>query len=378
MPWEEVSIMSQRREFVSLALAEGSNISELCRRFGISRDIGYKWLHRYRQMGEAGLEDKSRRPRRSPARTAPFVEELVLGARDSHPAWGPRKLRHWLARQGHQELPSPSTICAILSRHGRIDPAQVAKHRPFKRFERQRPNELWQMDFKGYFPTFQGDCFPLSVLDDCSRYAIGLEACANEQGPTVKDKLVPIFQCYGLPQAMLMDNGNPWGGQGEPVYTSFEVWLMRLGIKVYHGRPFHPQTQGKDERFHKTLKAEVLQGRSFRDLSHCQQAFDYWRPIYNTERPHEALGMDVPASVYHISTTPFPEKLPAIEYSQEDMVRKVQVDGTITYRSIPFRVGYAFKGLPVALRPTNKDGVWDVFFMTHKVAQLDITNPENR
>lgn len=378
MPWEEVSIMSQRSEFVSLALKEGANKSELCRRFGISRDTGYKLLGKYKQTGEAGLKDKSRRPHHSPSRTSPAMEGLVLGARDAHRAWGPRKLYHWLQSKGHRGLPAPSTISAILHRHGQIDSTKAAEHRPWHRFERKGPNELWQMDFNGYFPTTQGLCYPLSVLDDCSRYALGLEACSDEQGPTVKEKLIPIFQRYGLPQAMLMDNGNPWGSQGEPIYTSFKVWLMRLGIRVYHGRPFHPQTQGKDERFHKSLKAEVLQGGNFRDLLHVQEAFDCWRDIYNTERPHEALKMDVPAKVYHISPIPFPEKLPPIEYSPGDVVRKVQADGTITYRSIPLRVGKAFRGLPVALKPTEKDGVWNVFFMTHKVAQLDLSSSQNR
>jgi transposase InsO family protein len=378
MPWEEVSVMSQRREFVSLALAEGANISELCRRFGISRDTAYRCINRFKQMGEAGLEDGSRRPHTSPFRTSGAMEGLVLWARDCHKAWGPRKLRPFLARKGRQGLPSPSTIAAILGRHGCVGPTQGPQHRPFRRFERKEPNELWQMDFKGYFPTAQGPCYPLSILDDHSRYAIGLEACSDEQGSTVKGKLVPIFQRFGLPQAMLMDTGSPWPPQGEPVYTSFEVWLMQLGIKVYHGRPFHPQTQGKDERFHKTLKAEVLQGRIFRDLLHAQEAFDGWRPIYNEERPHESLKMDVPAKKYHISAVPFPEELPLVEYSPGDVVRKVQVDGTITFHSIPFRVGHAFRGLPVALRPTGEDGVWDLFFLTHKVAQFDLTNPKNR
>jgi transposase InsO family protein len=176
---------------------------------------------------------------------------------------------------------------------------------------------------------------------------------------------------------MLMDNGNPWGAQGEPYYTTFQVWLMRLGIGVYHGQPFHPQTQGKDERFHRTLNAEVLQGQSFRDLDHCQQAFDAWRPIYNWERPHQALEMAVPGQRYSPSPRPFPESLPPVEYGPEDVVvRKVQADGTITFHSSVFRVGNAFKGLPVALRPTAADGVWDVFFMTHLITQMDLREPK--
>lgn len=377
MPWQEVSLMSLRKEFVMLALTKGSSFRELCRRFGISHVTGYKWLNRYQELGPAGLADQPKRPHHSPKRTGPAVEEAVLAVRDDHPAWGPRKIRKWLENRGYPDLPAPSTISAILSRHLRISPIEAEKHRPLVRFERPQPNDLWQMDFKGHFPLSQGRCYPLTVLDDYSRYALGLQACANEQGTTVKDQLTAIFRNYGLPESMLMDNGNPWGAQGEPKYATFQVWLMRLGIRVYHGRPFHPQTQGKDERFHRTLNAEVLQGRNFRDLEQCQRAFDAWRPIYNWERPHQALEMAVPGQRYRSSPRPFPESLPPVEYGPEDVVvRKVQADGTITFHSSIFRVGNAFRGLPVALRPTSEDGVWDVFFMTHLIAQADFKEPD--
>lgn len=376
MPWQEVSIMSQRKEFVRLAQVEGTNFRELCRRFQISHTTGYKWWDRYRRLGEPGLTDASRRPRHSPTRTSEALEEAILKVRDAHPVWGPRKILSWLQRRQPGPWPSPSTISAILQRHQRISPEEATKHQRWQRFERPSPNELWQMDFKGHFPLSQGRCYPLTVLDDHSRYAIGLQACANEQGDTVQQRLTALFRSYGLPQSMLMDNGNPWGAQGEPRYTTFQVWLMRLGIRVYHGQPFHPQTQGKDERFHRTLNAEVLQGRTFRDLSHCQQAFDAWRPIYNWERPHQALEMAVPGQRYRPSPRPFPESLPPVEYGPEDrVVRKVQADGTITLHSSVFRVGNAFKGLPVALRPTHEDGIWDVFFMTHLITQADLREP---
>lgn len=377
MPWQEVSIMSQRKEFVMLAQVEGTNFRELCRRFHISHVTGYKWLGRYLDLGEPGLADASRRPLHSPTRTSEALEEAILKVRDAHPVWGPRKIRSWLQRHNPGPWPSPSTISAILHRYQRISPVETTKHQRWQRFERPQPNDLWQMDFKGHFPLSQGRCYPLTVLDDYSRYALGLQACANEQGTTVKDQLTAIFRNYGLPESMLMDNGNPWGAQGEPQYTTFQVWLMRLGIRVYHGRPFHPQTQGKDERFHRTLNAEVLQGRNFRDLEQCQRAFDAWRPIYNWERPHQALEMAVPGQRYRSSPRPFPESLPPVEYGPEDVVvRKVQADGTITFHSSIFRVGNAFRGLPVALRPTSEDGVWDVFFMTHLIAQADFKEPD--
>ena len=372
MPWKEVSRMSQRREFVMLARAQGANMRALCRHFRISPTTGYKWLWRYRERNEDGLVDLPRRPYHSPFRTAAEVERTVLAAREAHPAWGARKLRAWLLAKGHEWMPSPSTITAILKRHGRIDPAEGLTHRPWQRFERQTPNELWQMDFKGHFPLTRGRCHPLTVLDDHSRFALGLQACGNEQGETVQERLTAIFRRYGLPNTMLMDNGSPWGHDQDPLYTPFTVWLLRLGIGVSHGRPYHPQTQGKDERFHRTMTVEVLQGSSFTDLAHCQRAFDRWRDVYNLERPHEALDLATPASKYQVSQRPFPEVLPPLEYEPTDLVRRVRDKGRIMLFGRIFKVPKAFKGMPVAIRPTTTDGVWNVFFAIHEIAQLDL------
>ena len=234
---------------------------ELCRRFGISPTTGYKWLERFRVGGEAGLSDRPRRPQHSPGRTGSEIEEMVLKVRDTHPAWGGRKLRAWLSARGHELLPSPSTITAILRRHGRIDPSEGAKHRAWQRFEHLEPNQLWQMDFKGHFAMLEGRCHPLTVLDDHSRFSLGLEACGDERTQTVQQRLTRIFRRYGLPERMVMDNGAPWGHDADHHHTPLTVWLLRLGISVSHGRPYHPQTQGKDERFHRTLKAEVFAWR---------------------------------------------------------------------------------------------------------------------
>ena len=278
MPWTEVSVMSQRLEFVSLAQREENNMRELCRRFGVSPSTGYKWLRRFSDGGAAAMVDQPRRPHHSPQRTPLEVEQVVLAVRDAHPAWGARKLRAWLLARSHEHLPSPSTITAILQRQGRTDPMEGRKHKTWQRFERQAPNQLWQMDFKGHFPLSTGRCHPLTVLDDHSRFALGLEACPDETAKTVQQRLTTIFRCYGLPDRMVMDNGSPWGSDEDHRYTPLTVWLLRLGIAVSHGRPYHPQTQGKDERFHRTLKAEVLRGRTFVDLSQCQRTFDPGAP----------------------------------------------------------------------------------------------------
>ena len=229
-------------------------------------------------------------------------------------------------------------------------------------------------DFKGHFAVGEGRCHPLTVLDDHSRFALGLAACGDERGQTVQGQLTSIFRCYGLPQRMVMDNGGPWGHDREHPYTPLTVWLLRLGIAVSHGRPYHPQTQGKDERFHRTLKAEVLQGSAFGDLDQCQRAFDQWRGVYNFERPHQALGLAVPGSRYRVSHRPFPEQLPPPEYGPGDLVRKVQAQGIIFVKGREYKVGKAFRGLPVALRPAAGN-VWDVFFLTHNIAQIDLLEP---
>lgn len=378
MPWTEVSVMSQRLEFVSLAQREGNNMRELCRRFGVSPSTGYKWLRRFSDGGAAAMVDQPRRPHHSPQRTPLEVEQVVLAVRDAHPAWGARKLRAWLLARGHEHLPSPSTITAILQRQGRTDPVEGRKHKTWQRFERQAPNQLWQMDFKGHFPLSTGRCHPLTVLDDHSRFALGLEACPDETAKTVQQRLTTIFRCYGLPDRMVMDNGSPWGSDEDHRYTPLTVWLLRLGIAVSHGRPYHPQTQGKDERFHRTLKAEVLQGRTFVDLTQCQRTFDPWRTLYNLERPHEALGMAVPASRYQVSSRSFPETLPPVEYGPDDLVRRAGDRGRISVFGREFKVGRAFKGLPVALRPTADDGTFNVFFMTYNIAQINLSQGAKR
>ena len=373
MPFRELSLMDQREEFVRLALVPGANRSALCRRFGISRDKGYKWLRRYRAEGRAGLADRSRRPHGSPHHSDAVTEAAVLRIRaGSNDAWGGRKIAKVMARDGARVVPAPSTVTAILRRHGRLE-ARAREHPgPFQRFERAAPNELWQMDFKGHFPMLHGRCHPLTVLDDHSRYALGVEACDNERDATVRARLVTLFRRYGLPFAMLMDNGAPWGDAGGQPFTLFTAWLIRLGIRVSHGRPYHPQTQGKDERFHRTLKAEVLARTSFRDLAECQRAFDVWRRLYNHYRPHEALGLEPPDTRYRPSPRAFPEVLPAIEYAPGDVVRKVDCAGLISFKNRPWRIGKAFRGEPVALRQTSDDGVSSVHYCTQKIGQIDL------
>lgn len=372
MPWLEVTSMSLKREFVTLADRE--SMSDLCQRFGISRKTGYKWRSRFRKEGMEGLKNRSCRPWCSPWRTDQGTVNAVLKVRDHHPAWGGRKIRRRLLDLGFLEVPAASTITEILRREGRLRPEEAEKHEPWRRFEHCAPNDLWQVDFKGDFAIGNGRCHPLTMLDDHSRFALLVEACSNQRTETVRTLLVMAFKRYGLPYRILSDNGAPWGGSDR--YTVLSVWLIRLGIDVCHSRVVHPQTLGKDERFNRTLKAELIGTRHFANLDECQRQFSLWRHIYNHERPHEALGLATPASRYAVSPRVYPSVLPPIEYGPQDQVRKVQLQGEIFFKGREWTVGKAFRGLPVGLRPTLTDGLYDVYFCHHKIRSLNLRTPQ--
>lgn len=375
MPWREVSRMEERREFVRLAMQEGANRRELCRRFGIHPDTGYKWLSRW-SGDTSALADRSRRPHNSPGRTTWDIEAEVLSLRDAHPAWGARKIAHCLERAG-RACPAVSTVHAILHRNGRIVPPPdgAAAHR---RFEKDAPNLLWQMDFKGWITL--GDksrCHPLTIIDDHSRYVPCLKACANQQRKTVQSHVEATFRRYGLPDAIFVDNGAPWGDASRRHWTGLRVWLLKLGVELIYSRPYHPQSRGKNERFHRTLKDEVFALQRFGELARVQRAFDAWREIYNFERPHQALGMEVPASRYRPSPRAMPKNLPVIEYASDEIVRTVPASKDyISFKGRFWKVPEAFRGERLAIRPRNTDGQYGVFFASHRIATINLTKPK--
>ena len=374
MSWKECDRMSQRAEFLAFARMPGVNISQLCQRFGISRKTGYKWLGRA-CSDLPDLSDLSRRPHSSPRQTASSVEDHVLAIRQRYPFYGGRKIRHLLLRQGVPNPPAASTITAILDRHGLLSPER-RRVRNWQRFEYAAPNALWQMDFKGHFPMSRDRrCHPLTVLDDHSRFCVCLAACEDELGTTVIRHLMNAFERYGLPECILMDNGAPWGSAGQGLHTRFSARLIRLGISVWHGRPLHPQTQGKDERFHRTLKLEVIsQQPAWHDIPYVQAAFDRWRPEYNFVRPHESLGFAVPGSRYAPSPRALPRVLPAIDYDSDLLVRKVMDNGRIKLLGQRYFVGKAFCGDPVGLRQVE-ESIYDVYYCHQRIVRLDLTHP---
>lgn len=378
MPFTGVSAMDCKREFVRLARAEGTNLRALFRRFGVSPTLGYRTLRRYAAEGDAGLEARSRRPLTSPGRTSPEVEAAVLGVRAEHPAWGGRKIAAVLKRRG-LAAPSPSTVTEILRRHGVELGVFGGGEAGFIRFEHPRPNDLWQMDFKGHVALRSGRLHPLTVLDDHSRFCAVLAACADQRTRTVRAHLTEAFERYGLPWRMTMDNGSPWGNGPSDPFTPLGVWLLEQDIRIGHSRPYHPQTQGKDERFHRTLKAEALAGPPFDDLEHAARNLERWRSVYNTERPHQALGMLTPIERYAISPRPYKPDIEPFEYAPDDQLRRVPKDsGRITFKGRLWRVPKAFAGKIVAVRPTPTNGLYDIVFRTTAIAAIDLRQQTNQ
>jgi transposase InsO family protein len=380
MPFTGVSAMDFKLEFVRLALAQDANRRELCRRFGISPTLGYRLLSRYAAQGDAGLVEQSRRPRASPRATPDAVEAAVMAVRAEHPAWGGRKIAAVLRRRG-LAAPSPSTVTQILRRHGAALGAFGGGHEPFIRFEHAAPNDLWQMDFKGHVPFAAGPgrLHPLTVLDDHSRFCVALEACADQERASVKSHLVKAFRRYGLPRRITADNGPPWsagmagGGVSRP-WTALGVWLLEHDVALSHSRPYHPQTQGKDERFHRTLKAEALSGRPFADLDEAARHLQSWRTIYNTQRPHEALDLKTPIERYAPSSRSYSDHVEPFAYGPDDLPRRVD-DGRISFNARRIRVPKAFSGKILALRPTHIDGQYDLVFRAKTITTIDLAGP---
>lgn len=373
--------MDLKRDFVELANRDGACMRQLCRQFGISPPTGYKWLKRWREDGAAGLLERSRRPHHSPTRSRADLEKLVKEARELHPAWGGRKLRRWLVNRGYGDLPQACTFTSILRRLGMLASSSIRPSgHAWQRFERSGPNELWQLDFKGWIALLRGGrCYPLTMLDDHSRFNLLLEACPGENRGVVQPLLERAFLTYGLPQSILCDHGNPWG---DPVgyFTSLEAWLLRVGVDVLHGRVRHPQTQGKEERFHRTLKAEVLsRTTAWRDLGHCQREFASWREIYNHERPHEALADEVPVNRYCASDRRMPgvPREAASWYEEGEEVRMVKPKGEITYKNVFWSIGRAFSGQKVVMRPVGERR-YEVVYCWKRIGVMDFNQTGNK
>ena len=358
-----------REELVAKMVQGEQTISELCREYRISRPTAYKWLERYKSGG--GFSDKSHEPLFKPNKTSAEQEEIILTTRLEHPTWGARKLRRYLTDKGIYELPAASTISDILKRNGCISPEDSEAHTPYIHFEKEKPNELWQMDFKGHFKMLNNErCHPLTILDDHSRFSLCVDAKENECWDGVNSSLIRVFNEYGLPRAILADNGHPWR-QSMDGYTYYDVWMMQIDILPIHGRPMHPQTQGKEERFHRTLKDDLLNRKVIENIHHAQNEFDLFRYVYNFERPHNALKLDTPAKHYHESSIAMPERIKEPIYDESRRLRKVNCKGYISINKDKYYLSESFSGKYLELLDEPQDCI-SLCYGNFKIAKIDL------
>lgn len=376
MAWKESYIMDERLKFVSDCLREEWTMAELCRRYGICRRVGYKWLRRYEEEGVEGLEDRSRAPLHCPSATEDSVVERIVAYKCKHMSWGPKKLLTNLRRAyPRSHWPAASTIGEILDRHGLVEHRKKRRKaapsaQPLSHCT--RPNEVWCIDFKGWFRTQDGvRCEPLTLCDADTRFAL---RCQILNGKTdtraVQACLEVAFREYGLPLAMRSDNGSPFASSGLAGLSRLSVWWMRYGIRPERIRPGHPEENGRLERFHRTLKAETATPPKT-SIRQQQLAFDRFVEEYNFERPHEALGQRPPGDFYQPSERPYPSRLPKLpDYPMEWRTRKVKASGQIKWRGHDVRVTDALIGEEIGLAPVD-EGRWNLYFATHLLATFD-------
>jgi transposase InsO family protein len=347
MPWLETNVRDQRIRFVIAASHPNANMTATCRAFGISRKTGYKWLDRQADVASvAALVDRSRRPHRSPQRTSARVTAHVVALRERY-GWGGDKLVPLLAGEGINL--AARTVDRIIAREG-LTRSDVALATAPRRFEYAAPNDLWQMDAKGHYPIRGGRrCHPLSVLDDHSRYAVGLYALPTLHAAGVRAALVDCFERYGVPTGMLMDHGSPWWAtRNEAGLSTLSVFLLKQGIRLLHSRIRHPQTQGKVERFHRTLGERLRWWGVPADLQGFDRAFATFRAEYNEVRPHEALGQQPPALHFRCSARPYVAAPRPWEYPSGSDVHRVDQNAMISYHGHRFFLGEALIGEHVA------------------------------
>ena len=370
MPWKEVEKTMLREDFVKQVLEGKLPKSKLCAQYGISRPTGDKWLKRY--LNGEPLTDQSKAPFKTANKTPFEIEKLILDYRREHPAIGALKIKKALENKGYSGIPASSTINGILKRNNCISRKASLSAAPHRRFEKSQPNEMWQSDFKGHYLLGDGTrCHTLNVLDDHSRYNLCTEALTGEKFSDVDHVYERIFKEYGLPRIHLCDNGNPWGTSQSTGYTRFEVWFMDLGILTIHGRPLHPQTQGKEERYNRTLQDELLDHNKYENIYEAQKSYDIYREFYNNERPHHALGLDVPSEHYVPSIRKYKPKPEIWEYGKEYKVHKVKSSGYISIRGQGYFLSEAFGDKEVGVRESNEKDSYDICYREFLIGRIN-------
>ena len=340
MAWGNVDVEEQRMRFVIAASRKEKPLRHLCQEFDISAPTGYEWLRRYQAGGYEAVREKSRRPHRSPEQTSPEKEQRIVELREQRPDWGARKLQ-WQLKKENIRLPV-ITIHRILLRRGMVR-AQDRHRAAVQRFQREAPNQLWQMDFKS--PVgWEAPAGPLSVVDDCSRYVVALQGTWCTRAEAVRERLEEAFLECGVPEEMLMDHGTPWWNMKAITgATWLTLWLIKQGIRLHFSGYRHPQTQGKVERFHGAM-AEALKKRGYPAKEHRQEWLDEFRQEYNHVRPHEALAMQPPAAIWRKSDRRYDPQPRPWEYEADSEVVKVGAGGQICVDGRPWEISRALAG----------------------------------
>ena len=374
MPWKATCPMDERMKFVVAYLEHEWSMAALCREFGISRKTGYKLVSRYVETGPPGLVDRSRAPHGHPQAVPDTAIDQVVKARRQHPTWGARKLRAWLVRQrGEISWPAASTMTAILRRYGLTVPRRRSRRgpaysRPFLSCD--GPNRVWSADLKGWFCTGDGRrCDPLTINDNYSRYLLRCQVVA----PTDHHAIRPIFEAafreYGLPLAIRTDNGAPFATTTVGSLSRLSIWWLKLGIRPERIAPGKPSQNGRLERLHRTLKAETATPPQ-PNVRLQQRAFDRFRREYNTQRPHEAIDYQTPASLYQPSPRPYPLREPEMVYPDDMELRRVKAQGDISCWNRHIYLSETLARELVGLRQVS-DYLWDIYFGSLRLAQID-------
>lgn len=375
MPWQERSPVNLRMHFVTDWQKGCWTMTELCADYQISRKTGYKWVARYETSGPRGLHDQSRRPQHSPGATDAGLVDTLVTLRKRHPRWGAKKLLAVSARHDrHAAWPSRSTVCDLLKARGLVVPRRRRDrptHGPASPLAPiQTINEVWTTDFKGEFLTGDGQyCYPLTLRDGCSRFVLRCDALAGHTYDATRRRFERAFAEYGLPDRIRSDNGGPFASTGLARLSRLSVWWLRLGIVPERIALGHPEQNGSHEQFHSVLKAETARPPAANARGQ-QRRFDRFCLEYNHERPHEALGDDVPASRYQPSARRLPRHLPPLEYPGHLEIRRVSTIGQISWRNAPVFVSEALAGEEVGFEEVD-DGLWTIRFASVVLGRFD-------
>ncbi len=374
MPWKETCVMDQKIQMVGDYLDRRYSITRLSEMYGVSRNTIYKWIERYKQGGNEGLTGKSPTPLRHPNATPIEIAREIVALKEKHRYWGPKKLIWWLKQHyPDRKWPAVSTAGNILKQAGYVKTRRKRQRtppytEPF--LECSGPNIVWSADYKGQFKTGDGQlCYPLTISDNYSRYLL---CCQGLRHPSYEESR-PFFEAafkeYGLPVAIRTDNGPPFASTGLGGLSKLSVWFIKLEIIPERIRGGHPEENGRHERMHETLKAATANPPR-KNLRAQQRAFDIFKPENNTEKPHGAIGMQVPDSYYKSSLRVYPKRLPKITYHGNYIVRQVRHNGEIKWKGEKIYVSQALTGEPVGLKPIA-DHLWQIYFSIYCLGVLD-------